>query len=127
MEGWEASGGLPGVRGTLCGDRCRCDLIPDDLDATRLQKEIDKMADRGFKELTDKMKAGLKLDLMRGGKVVLLKNFSQIKGILTVPYGLINEMELLIGQWKMLNGTLPASFFKLADVSKMIAWLRARI
>lgn len=124
LEGWQSSGGVPGVRGTICGIHDRCDLMPTDLDETRLQKELEKLQREGFEKLTTEMKAGLKLDLRRGGKVVVLKNFKDIKGMMTVPYETIAVMETLIARWKMQHGTLPKEFFKLADIDKMIKWLR---
>ncbi len=126
LEVWDNSGGRPGIRGTLCNGNCECILIPTDSDDTRLQKELDRLAEEGFQELTDKMKAGIKLDLRRGGKVVVLKDYRDIKGVTTVPLQLLDDLDILTARWKMVNGTLPVEFFKLADIDKMIAWLEVR-
>jgi hypothetical protein len=125
LEEWMKEG-TPRKAGTLCGKNCRCDLLPVGITEEAIQAEINKLID----ESVEKAISGIKIDFKKGGSV-LLKEFEQYEGILTLAYERIAYMESLIADWKFKEidkpRTLPKEFFKLADLEDMIDWLKKEL
>ncbi|OQY13968.1 MAG: hypothetical protein B6I31_00040 [Desulfobacteraceae bacterium 4572_19] len=123
IEQWEASGKLPRIANTLCNGSCRCGIVPSS-DIEDIKKAGEKLLD----ELMTEIEGNIVTDLTHGYQIKL-KDFEKIKGIYTVPYKRIAEMESLISQWKIKNDfkALPKDFFNLSHIENQIIWLQGRL
>lgn len=121
LEWWEENGIMPRQVITKCEPHCRCGLAPAGMDDIQRQVEdmIEKAVQEGFGHTV--------IDLTTG-RTVLLREFEQYEGLLTVQYERIAYMESLIYQWKLENGgiKLPDDFFQQQDIEKMIRWLEGK-
>jgi len=119
---WDLTG-RPRQRETLCDGSCRCMLFPVEEKTTEFDKVLDEVIDEYMK--------GVVIDKTTGGKIVHIKldEFSEIAGVADVSYELIDKLEKMIVEWKILNGyqKLPDEYFELADIKKQIKWLEERV
>ena len=114
--------GRPRERNNICGDSCRCMLAEEITDEKKLNEERDRLIDQAVDEYMNK---SIVVDTKEGGyNTMLLKDFEQIKGMTTLPYSKIAELEELIYQYKAKGAVLPREYYSLADVQKQINWLK---
>lgn len=127
LKEWKASGLLPREANTLCNGSCRCGIVPTNNQISDLEK-LSKGGEKILDELMTEIEGNIITDLTHGYQIKL-KDFEKIKGIYTVPYKRIAEMESLISQWKIKNDfkALPKDFFNLSHIENQIIWLQGRL
>ena len=134
MSYWD-NVGKPREGATICGDACRCLLIPegfetdidtivkelkgqsDDTLSRWLEGELDKTVERQFT-------GGIEFDIRQGGKIkpIMVKEFEQIKGLASKPYAEIAYMEDLIIKYKIKTdgAKLPKEWFEADNIDLKI-------
>lgn len=101
MTEWTTQRTEPGRGDTVCGDRCRCAMVPADL-------------------------VSIFPDLKTEGKIIiddglLTGEISEVKA----PYEVFGELDGLIAEYKASTGgkKLPPEYFRIASVRKRIVFL----
>ncbi len=135
MAEWEAEG-LPRDGATICGDRCRCSLIPTSyLDADEQipseweNKTVGEIRDEVFEDIIGRIHFD-----KRYGKALLISNFRDVVGIGEITYqqasrlsAKFDRMLELIYAYEEKKGRLPKAYYDINGITKKMQWLESQL
>jgi hypothetical protein len=136
-EEWEAQG-MPREGFTVCGDLCRCDLIPVDVDDGLIEELQDTLPDDLDLEEIKKQVIGELFSRIRfdktSGRALLLKDFKSVIGLKELDYQTaakytkrFEQMTGLIYRYNSEFGVLPDEYYAILDINEKITWLKGQL
>ena len=135
MEEWENQG-LPREGATVCGDACRCSLIPvsmlesqADVPSEWEGLTVDEVRDQVFEDIVGRIKFD-----KRSGKALLIDQFRSVTGLSSMTYQAAAKFSAkfdkaleLIYAYEQKIGPLPEKYYDIPDINKKLQWLQEQL